>query len=84
VCLGTACHVRGAPEVLSEIEKQLNISTGKTTPDNKFTLQTVRCLGACALGPLVVIDGKYYGQMNSKNVHSILKKYEKKIERVLV
>lgn len=84
VCLGTACHVRGAPEVLSEIEKQLNISTGKTTPDNKFTLQTVRCLGACALGPLVVIDGKYYGQMNPKKVHSILKKYEKKIERVLV
>jgi len=82
VCLGTACHVREAPEVLSEIEKQLNTSTGKTTLDNKFTLQTVRCLGACALGPLVVIDGKYYGQMNPKKVHSILKKYQKRIESV--
>jgi NADH-quinone oxidoreductase subunit E len=82
VCLGTACHVREAPEVLSEIEKQLNISPGKTTLDNEFTLQAVRCLGACALGPLVVIDGKYYGQMNQKKVHSILKKYQQRIESV--
>jgi len=84
VCLGTACHVRGAPEVLNEIENQLNIDVGETTPDNNFTLETVRCLGTCAIGPVVTIDGKYYGQMNSKKIHSILKKYEKKIERVLV
>ena len=84
VCLGTACHVRGAPEVLNEIENQLNVNTGETTPDNNFTLETVRCLGTCAIGPVVTIDGKYYGQMNSKKIHSILKKYEKKIERVLV
>ena len=83
VCLGTACHVRGAPEVLNEIENQLNIDVGETTPDNNFTLETVRCLGTCAIGPVVTIDGKYYGQMNSKKIHSILKKYEKKIERVL-
>jgi len=83
VCLGTACHVRGAPDVLNEIENQLNINVGETTPDNNFTLETVRCLGTCAIGPVVTIDGKYYGQMNSKKIHSILKKYEKKIERVL-
>ena len=84
VCLGTACHVRGAPEVLTEIENQLNVNVGETTPDNNFTLETVRCLGTCAIGPVVTIDGKYYGEMNSKKIHSILKKYEKKIERVLV
>lgn len=84
VCLGTACHVRGAPDVLNEIENQLNIDVGETTPDNNFTLETVRCLGTCAIGPVVTIDGKYYGQMNSKKIHSILKEYEKKIERVLV
>ena len=84
VCLGTACHVRGAPDVLNEIGNQLNIDLGETTPDNNFTLETVRCLGTCAIGPVITIDGKYYGQMNSKKIHSILKKYEKKIERVLV
>ena len=84
VCLGTACHVRGAPDVLNEIENQLNVKVGETTPDNNFTLETVRCLGTCAIGPVITIDGKYYGQMNSKKLHSILKKYEKKVERVLV
>jgi len=84
LCLGTACHVRGAPDVLNEIENQLNVKVGETTPDNNFTLETVRCLGTCAIGPVITIDGKYYGQMNSKKLHSILKKYEKKVERVLV
>jgi NADH-quinone oxidoreductase subunit E len=84
VCLGTACHVRGAPDVLNEIQNQLNIGVGETTPDNNFTLETVRCLGTCAIGPVITIDGKYYGQMNSKKIHSILKKYENKIEGVLV
>ena len=84
VCLGTACHVRGAPDVLNEIQNQLNIGVGETTPDNNFTLETVRCLGTCAIGPVITIDGKYYGQTNSKKIHSILKKYENKIEGVLV
>ena len=84
VCLGTACHVRGAPDVLNEIENQLNINVGETTPDNNFTLQTVRCLGTCAIGPVVTIDGKYFEQVNSKKIHSILKNYEEKIERVMV
>lgn len=77
-CCGTACHVRGGPKVLQEIQNQLDIRVDETTPDKKFTLETVRCLGACALGPLVVIDGKYYGQMNTKKVASTLKKYRKK------
>ncbi|EMR74760.1 NADH:ubiquinone oxidoreductase 24 kD subunit [Thermoplasmatales archaeon SCGC AB-540-F20] len=82
--LGTACHVRGAPDVLNEIENQLDIEMEETTPDNNFTLETVRCLGTCAIGPVVTIDGEYYGQMNSKKIHSVLKKYEKKIGRSLL
>ena len=78
VCSGTACHVRGGPKVLREIESQLNIDVDETTPDKNFTLETVRCLGACALGPLMVVDRKYYGQMNTKKVASTLKKYSKK------
>ena len=78
VCSGTACHVRGGPKVLQEIENHLNIGVDETTPDKNFTLETVRCLGACALGPLMVVDGKYYGQMNAKKVAPILKKYSKK------
>lgn len=73
VCMGTACHVRGAPRVLSEIENQLDIGVGETTSDENYTLETVRCLGTCAIGPVVTIDGKYYGQMNPKKIHSILK-----------
>jgi len=76
VCQGTACHVRGTPDVLNEIGKQLNIKVGETTTDNNFTLETVRCLGTCAIGPVVTINGKYYGQMNTKKVHSLLEKYE--------
>ena len=78
VCSGTACHVRGGPKVLQEIENHLNIGLDETTPDKNFTLETVRCLGACALGPLMVVDGKYYGQMNAKKVAPTLKKYSKK------
>ena len=78
ICSGTACHVRGGPKILHEIESQLNIGAGETTPYKNFTLETVRCLGACALGPLMVVDKKYYGQMNTKKVASTLKKYTKK------
>ena len=78
VCSGTACHVRGGPKVLQEIENHLNIGVDETTPDKNFTLETVRCLGACALGPLMVVDRMYYGQMNAKKVAPILKKYSKK------
>ncbi|HUS99331.1 MAG TPA: NAD(P)H-dependent oxidoreductase subunit E [Candidatus Thermoplasmatota archaeon] len=77
-CCGTACHVRGGPKVLQELQNELHIDVEETTPDKNFTLETVRCLGACALGPVVVIDKKYHGHMNSKKVPSILKKYKRK------
>ncbi len=60
VCMGTACHVRGAPRVLDEIARKLQIAAGETTADGAFTLETVNCLGACALGPVVVVDNRYY------------------------
>jgi len=75
VCLGTACHVRGAHRVLDEFERQLGIKSGETTADLQFTLESVNCLGACALGPIVVVDGKYYGQMNARKVHTVLSDY---------
>ncbi len=77
VCMGTACHVRGAPAVLSRIEERLNIKAGETTPDNHFTLETVNCLGACALAPIVVIDGEYHGQTTVNKVDKLLEKYVK-------
>lgn len=77
VCMGTACHVREAPRIVEEISRYLGIQAGETTPDLKFTLQTVNCLGACALGPVMVIDGKYYGTMTAKKVGPLLKKFGK-------
>ncbi len=75
VCLGTACHVRGAVRILEKIERELNVMPGETTKDLRFTLETVNCVGACALGPMVIIDGKYYGQMATDKVDSLLKTY---------
>lgn len=77
VCMGTACHVRGAPAVLSRLEDRLRIKTGSTTEDNRFTLKTVNCLGACALAPIVVVDDEYHGQTTVNKVDRLLKKYEK-------
>lgn len=76
VCLGTACHVRGGQRILEEIERELNIRAGETTNDLIFTLETVNCVGACALGPVVVINGNYHGQMRTTKVSNMLKKYE--------
>lgn len=73
VCLGTACHVRGGPKILEEFERKLNIMAGHTTEDREFTLETVNCLGCCAIGPVVVVDGEYYAQTNIRKVDSILK-----------
>ena len=72
VCLGTACHVRGAPMVVEEFERQLGIRAGETTGDREFTLETVNCLGACALGPVAVIDGRYFSKMKKANVSHLL------------
>lgn len=75
VCLGTACHVRGAERVLGKIKRDLSIDVDETTKDMNFTLKTVNCLGACALGPIVEIDGKCHGHMTTTKVEPVLKKY---------
>jgi NADH-quinone oxidoreductase subunit E len=71
-CLGTACHVRGAHGVVGELERQLGICAGKTTSDREFSLETVNCLGACALGPVVVIDGHYVAKVGKEKVRHLL------------
>jgi NADH:ubiquinone oxidoreductase subunit E len=71
-CLGTACHVRGAPRVVEELERRLGVQSGQTTPDGEFTLETVNCLGACALGPVVVIDGRYFSKVSKSKVRQLL------------
>jgi NADH-quinone oxidoreductase subunit E len=76
VCLGTACHVRGAGRVLEEIGRQLDIKPGETSKDFRFTMETVNCVGACALGPIVIIDGKYSGQMKTDKVETLLESYD--------
>jgi NADH-quinone oxidoreductase subunit E len=75
VCLGTACHVRGADMVLEQMEKELGIKKGGNTPDLKFTLETVNCVGACALGPMVIIGEDYHGEMTPEKVSEVLKNY---------
>jgi len=72
VCRGTACHVRGSTKVLAEMEKQLGIKAGETTPDMEYTLETVACIGACALAPTMTIDGETYGKMTTKKVAEVL------------
>ncbi|HUW97065.1 MAG TPA: NAD(P)H-dependent oxidoreductase subunit E [Anaerolineae bacterium] len=73
VCLGTACVVRGSKKVLERISDRLGIEPGETTEDGEFTLETVNCLGACALGPIVVVDGAYSGQMNASKSDALLR-----------
>ena len=75
VCLGTACHVRGGVRLVEQIERLLKIRAGGTTPDMQFTLETVNCVGSCALGPVMIVDGEYYGKMVSSKVGRVLKKY---------
>lgn len=77
VCLGTACHVRGAAKLIDRLESDLKIHTGETTADRAFSLETVNCLGACALGPVVVVDGEYHGQMGPEKVGDLLQTYHK-------
>jgi len=75
VCLGTACHVRGAVKVLETIEREAGIKSGETDEDLRFSLETVNCVGACALGPIVIIDGKYSGDMKIDKVKALLENY---------
>jgi NADH-quinone oxidoreductase subunit E len=79
LCLGTACHVRNAPLIKEHLERNLYIKAGETTSDLKFTFETVNCLGACALGPIMVVDGEYHGQMTIAKTNKILKNIEKKV-----
>jgi NADH-quinone oxidoreductase subunit E len=72
VCRGTACHVRGSAQILAEIEKQLGISAGDTTPDMEYSLETIACFGSCALAPVVVINNKVHGRMTVTNAGEIL------------
>ena len=76
VCLGTACHVRGAAKVVDKMELDLGVKRTQTTPDLRYTLETVNCVGCCALGPMVMIDEKYHGQISSDKVSPLLAKYE--------
>jgi NADH-quinone oxidoreductase subunit E len=76
VCLGTACHVRGGEFIVDQIGRLLSIKPGQTSPDMQFTLEAVNCLGCCSLGPVMVIDGKYYGNMAVSKVERVLKNYK--------
>jgi len=76
VCTGTACHVRGAPRILEALERALKVRAGETTPDLQYTLETVNCVGACALGPVVVVDGESKGKLNPQRAERLLKQIE--------
>ncbi len=84
VCLGTACHVRGAPSIAEEFEKLLNVRAGETTEDQEFTLETVNCLGACALGPIVVVDGHYFPNVKRTAVAEIIARTREGIDKIEV
>jgi NADH-quinone oxidoreductase subunit E len=76
ICMGTACHVRGAPRLLDTVQDLLGIRPGETDPDLKFSLETVNCLGCCALGPVMEVDGKYHGKMAPAKAGEVLKNYD--------
>jgi NADH:ubiquinone oxidoreductase subunit E len=76
VCLGTACYVRGGKAIAETLEREFGIKEGETTPDRMFTLETIRCLGACGLGPVVVVDEKVHGRVKPSHVKEILSQYK--------
>ncbi|MFQ6111320.1 MAG: NADH-quinone oxidoreductase subunit NuoE [Nitrospinota bacterium] len=76
-CLGTACHVRGGHQILSELEQRLGIKAGETTADRKFDLERVACIGCCALAPVVVVDGDVHARMAPQKVRSIISRYRR-------
>ena len=77
VCLGTACHVRGSHRILEEFERQIGVEAGHTTKDGEFTLESVNCLGCCAIGPVVVVDKVYHGEMTSNRVKTLINQCRK-------
>lgn len=76
VCLGTACHVKGSPKILSLVKRRLGVEEGETTADMGFTLNTVRCIGACSLAPVLVVDKDTHGNLTTPMVQEIIKRYE--------
>ena len=77
LCMGTACHVRGAANILDQLERTLHLKPGQTSRDYQFTLETVNCVGACALGPVMVTDGEYHGQVNLKKADKVIESLQK-------
>lgn len=75
VCLGTACYVKGSDKVLEAVERELRISCGECTPDKKFSIESCRCVGACGLAPVMIVDGEVYGKLTAADVKGILDKY---------
>jgi NADP-reducing hydrogenase subunit HndA len=75
ICMGTACYVRGAEQVLSEFKRQLKVEVGQTTPDGKFSLNCLRCVGACGLAPVVMVGEKVYGRVSPQQVKQIIAEY---------
>jgi NADH-quinone oxidoreductase subunit E len=84
VCMGTACYLRGAPEILQEIKNVLQVEQGQVTRDGNFMVDTVRCLGCCGLAPVVNIDGKIYGKLKRSDVMETLSRYMEGAEKVAV
>jgi NADH-quinone oxidoreductase subunit E len=82
VCLGTACHVHGGSRIAEAFERQLGIKTGETTPDKEISLETLNCLGACALGPIVVVDGHYFSNVTFQKVGDIIHRAKVGLDRV--
>ncbi len=76
ICMGTACHVRGAPRILDSVQALIGIEPGETDLDLKFSLETVNCLGCCALGPVMEVDGKHHGNITPGRTAEVLKNYE--------
>lgn len=77
VCLGTACHVRGGQRILDRLHEMLDLNVNGNTSDGTFSVETVNCLGACALGPLLVVDGRYHTKMTTYKIQKLLKSYQK-------
>jgi NADH-quinone oxidoreductase subunit E len=76
VCLGTACHVRGGNKIIDKLSRDLGIQVGETTKDKRFTLESVRCVGCCSLGPVAVIDGNVFGRLTQEKVPTLLKEFK--------
>jgi len=76
VCLGTACHVRGGNKIMDKLKRDLGVAVGETTKDKRFTLESVRCVGCCSLGPVVVVDGNVFGRVAQEKVPALLKEFK--------